>query len=315
MEEKEPIKIRLSTVILSFIIFILILAIIFMYFYFTNSSKESNNTIENNKESISENIISNFVNTSEPVQGESTNNVSTIKKLNINSNEVTQLYKYIMKVNSSQEELVYRNTKVTEKDLNNQLKLATIFENITRNDASNIKNVTDSYGYTTEHIYYSKNTIETIAKKIFGNNTSIKHETYEGLLAQAKEYKNGEYDCYEFQGGGGYPWLLSCSELISAEQNGDEIYIYDKYVHIYENDLSSDTCTIYDSSDKSNIIAKNIDSNTFLKNAESNSGEYSSKVIIDNINNITNNKVKTFKHTFKKNNNGSYYWYSTEPIN
>lgn len=314
MDEKEPIKIRLSTVILLFIIFILIIAMIFMYFYFTNSNKENTNIIENTVESTSENEFSNSLNTEDSIQ-EDTNATSTIKKIDINSSEVQQLYKYIMKVNPSQEELVYRNTKVTEKDLNNQLKLATVFENITRNDASKIKNVTDSYGSTTEHVYYSKNTIENMTKKIFGNTASIKHETYEGLLAQAKEYKNGEYDCYEYQGGGGYLWILSCSDLINAEQNGDEIYIYDRYVHIFENDVSGNSCTIYDSSDKSNIIATNVDSNTFLKNAKTTTDEYSSKVIIDNLNTITNNKIKTFKHTFKKNTNGSYYWYSTEPVN
>lgn len=310
MNEKEPIRIRLSTVILLFIIFILILAIIFICYYFLNF--KNNNTIINNTGSISESNYSNSTTTSNLTQN---NNISNIKQLDINSNEVTQLYKYIMKVNSSQEELVYRNTKVTEKDLNNQLKLATIFENITRNDASTIKNVTDSYGYTTEHIYYSKNTIENIAKKIFGDNSSIKHESYEGLIAQAKEYKNGEYDCYDIQGGGDFPWSWSCSEIISAEQNENEIYIYDNYVHIYDNNISEDSFTIYNSSDKNTIISTNIKFDDFLKNAELSSGNYSSKIIIDNLKQITDNKIKTFKHTFKKNDNNSYYWYSTEPIN
>lgn len=312
MNEKEPIKIKLSTAILLFIIFILILVIIFMYLYFSNSKNGNNNTIENNTKSILENEYSNSSTISNSTQN---NQTSTIKQLDINSNEVIQLYKYIMKVNSSQEELVYRNTKVTEKDLNNQLKLATIFQNITKNDASNIKYITDNYGFTTEHIYYNKSTIENINKKIFGDSSSIIHESCENLLAQAKEYKNGEYDCYDIQGGGDFPWSWSCFEIISAEQSENEIYIYDNYVHIYENNISGISFTIYSSSDKNSIIATNVKFDDFLKNAELSSGDYSFKTIINNLKQITNNKIKTFKHTFKKNTNGTYYWYSTEPIN
>ena len=106
---------------------------------------------------------------------------------------------------------------------------------------------------------------------------------------------------------------MSTSEIISAEQNGNELYIYDKYVHIY-GDVSSTSYDIYDSSDKSLKIAENVSLEKIVNNATSSSGTYSSKAIINNLENITNNKIKTFKHTFKQNSDGSYYWYSTEPI-
>lgn len=35
----------------------------------------------------------------------------------------------------------------------------------------------------------------------------------------------------------------------------------------------------------------------------------------DNILSKYENRMKRYKHTFKKNTNGTYYWYSTEPIN
>lgn len=309
MTDKEPIKLKLSTVILSFIIFILIIGMILMYFYFTNS-RNTTNTVENATTDSTKNVLSGYTSNTTVSNTESEKLDSTVKQLDINSDEVQKLYKYIEKTNEAQEELVYRNTKVTEKDLNNQLKLLTIFENIPESAASNEKNITDEYGNTSKHIYYSKDTIENMAKKIFGNGATITHESCEGLFARAKEYKNGEYDCYEYQGGGGYWWILSCYDLVSAEQKGDELYIYDKYVHVYQNDNSGSTYGIYDSSDKSNIISKNARSETLLDGV----GDFSAKVLINNANKITNNKIKTFKHTFKKNTDGSYYWYSTEPL-
>lgn len=311
MNEKEPIKVKLSTVILLFVIFILIITIIFMFLYFNNSQNTEHNEINtnlNSKSDISSNTVSNIVESSQ-----SQDNISSSFSLNVDSNEVKELYNYIMKVNTNQEELVYRNTKVTEKDLNNKLKLITIFENTNENDISETKSVADEYGYTTKHTYYKKEKIENIAKKIFGNNVSIKHESCEAYFTQAIDYKNGEYDCYDYQGGGATPWEMSTSEIISAEQNGNELYIYDKYVHIY-GDTSSTKYDIYNSSDKKIKIAENISLDNIVNNAISSSGTYSSKAIINNLENITNNKIKTFKHTFKQNSDGSYYWYSTEPI-
>lgn len=312
MNEKEPIRIKLSTVILLFIIFILIIAMIFMFLYFNNFQHTKQNEINanlTNKSTIYSSNDSDNVESSQPQD-----NISTPTSLNIESSEVKQLYNYIMKVNTNQEKLVYRNTKVTEKDLNNQLKLITIFKNVSKNDVSETKSVTDEYGYTTEHTYYKKEKIENIAKKIFGNNVSITHESCEAYLTQAIDFKNGEYDCYEYQGGGDTPWEMSTSEIISAEQKGNELYIYDKYVHIYGN-ASSSNYDIYDSSDKSLKIAENVSLNKIVNNASSSSGTYSSKAIINNLETITNNKIKTFKHTFKKNSDGTYYWYSSEPIN
>lgn len=57
MTDKEPIKLKLSTVILSFIIFILIIGMILMYFYFTNS-KNTTNTVENTTTDSTKNVLS-----------------------------------------------------------------------------------------------------------------------------------------------------------------------------------------------------------------------------------------------------------------
>ena len=36
---------------------------------------------------------------------------------------------------------------------------------------------------------------------------------------------------------------------------------------------------------------------------------------MEDINNYLENKLTTYKHTFNKSDDGSFYWYSTEPIN
>lgn len=290
--EKQPLKIKFSIAITLIIIFILIIAGIIYY----GVTRETENT-------NSENVTNN----------ENTNTLEQPKvtSLDIESEEVKNLYKYIMKINTNQEELVYRSTKVTEKDLNNQLKLMTIFENVDESDASEIKMLTDENGYEVEHTYYTKETIEEVAKKVFGDDVTITHESCESIFASARDYKDGVYDCYEYEGGGGVLWEDSTSKLISAEQSGDEIYIYDKYVHLIEVENIIDgtnyagTYDIYEASDRQVKMAERVD---FSANNLYDGDK------IDNIENYLGRKLTTFKHTYKKNSDGQYYWYSTEPV-
>lgn len=290
--EKQPLKIKFSIAITLIIIFILIIAGIIYY----GVTRETENT-------NSENVTNN----------ENTNTLEQPKvtSLDIESEEVKNLYKYIMKINTNQEELVYRSTKVTEKDLNNQLKLMTIFENVDESDASEIKMLTDENGYEVEHTYYTKETIEEVAKKVFGDDVTITHESCESIFASARDYKDGVYDCYEYEGGGGVLWEASTSKLISAEQSGDEIYIYDKYVHLIEVENIIDgtnyagTYDIYEASDRQVKMAERVD---FSANNLYDGDK------IDNIENYLGRKLTTFKQTYKKNSDGQYYWYSTEPV-
>lgn len=290
--EKQPLKIKFSIAITLIIIFILIIAGIIYY----GVTRETENT-------NSENVTNN----------ENTNTLEQPKvtSLDIESEGVKNLYKYIMKINTNQEELVYRSTKVTEKDLNNQLKLMTIFENVDESDASEIKMLTDENGYEVEHTYYTKETIEEVAKKVFGDDVTITHESCESIFASARDYKDGVYDCYEYEGGGGVLWEASTSKLISAEQSGDEIYIYDKYVHLIEVENIIDgtnyagTHDIYEASDRQVKMAERVD---FSANNLYDGDK------IDNIENYLGRKLTTFKHTYKKNSDGQYYWYSTEPV-
>ena len=99
--------------------------------------------------------------------------------------------------------------------------------------------------------------------------------------------------------------VKGCSQLTKASQDGDTIYLYDKYIfaaQVPEVDNSGVYKTptyYYTSSSKTNLIEKveedvSLDENIIL----SKYGE----------------KTQQYKHTFKKDANGNYYWVSTEPI-
>lgn len=275
-------------------------------------------TRNNNNGELSNTVNETMANTSEPEEEpEEPKDESLETSLSVNSSEVKQLYDYILKVNENQEELTYRSETVTLEDLNDQLKIMTVFKNLSEDDADNTKQVTDEYGQTTKHVYYSKETVDKKAKSIFGDDVTIKHQSSETLLAHAIDYKDGQYDCYEYQGGGDYPWSMSCSKIESAEQKDNEIYIYDKYVHITSTDDESSTYDIYDSSDKTQKIAEGVKYYKLSYNEDLDSiddREKAAELTMKNAEEVTNNKIKTFKHTFKKGSDGNYYWYSTEPV-
>ena len=278
-EEKELIKVRLSTVILCFIIFVLVVAMAGMYLYY--NKKDHSNKIEtkvedninNNigkKETIANNINENTV---------TTNNTSKTEELDINSELVKKLYNYVVKHSNYDETSVYQCKKVTNKTISEKLKMITVFNNITKDEADNvIKKDVGLYNASSEEYIYNKETIVKKAKEIF--NIEIQHKEFDyEALGEGISYKDGLYEHYYFQGGGdvGYESIYN---VINAEKQGDELYIYDKYIH--KDDINSGNILYYKDSEKKNTT--------------------------------TADGYANYKHTFKKNSDGSYYWYSTEPV-
>ena len=109
-------------------------------------------------------------------------------------------YKYITKLNYSDEKIVYQTKKVTLSDLSNHLKLLTIFNNLKDTDANEIIELPSIYGITVTHTIFSKDTFEKKGKEIFGNNLSITNETFEPIPSKIVEYKDEKYDYYDVQG-------------------------------------------------------------------------------------------------------------------
>lgn len=190
--------------------------------------------------------------------------------MDINSDEVKKLYNYILKNSDYQELTVYQTKKVTVEDMNNKLKLMTIFLNLE-----------DKSLDETTHEFYSKEVVEEKAREIFGQNVEIHHESCSIVFGEEIDFKDGQYDRYRTKREGRTQWEFSKNVIISAEKKDDELNIYDKYIHIYS-DQERGGETFYSASDKKEEIMED--------------------------------EVKTFKHNFKKNSDGSYYWVSTEPI-
>lgn len=303
MNEK---KVSLGTVICIVVIFILIMALGAMYVYYNYIPREDNN-IANGNENLNVD-----------------NNGQSITALDINSQLVEKLYKYILKFNYYDETLVYQANKVTEDNLDNQIKLLTAFENLDESEAEKVKTtdyigVVDEDGNSYKYLY-KKETIEQKVKEIFGADATVIHENCSPFDGYNRIYENGIYTCYAYAGGGDVPWSESRSQLVKAETDGNNIYLYDNYFHIVntmDEENNYGTYDIYATSDRKILIEEKID---LEKNGiyegwdEDESFEEFKGTYMKNLSNIIGHKEKTYKHTFTKDANGNYYWVSTEIV-
>lgn len=302
MNEK---KVSLGTVICIIIIFILIFALGAMYVYYNYTPKQNNN-IENEKMNVDNN----------------NQDVQAITALDINSQLVENLYKYILKFNYYDEILVYQADKVTEENLENQIKLLTAFENLDESEAEKVKTtdytgVVDEDGNSYKYLY-KKETIEQKVKEIFGADATVIHENCSPHDGYNRIYENGIYTCYDYAGGGDVPWSESKSQLVKAETDGNNIYLYDNYFHMVntmDEENNYGTYDIFATSDRKILLEKGVNlekSGLYEGWDEDETFEEFKGTYIKNLSNIIGNKEKTFKHTFTKDVNGNYYWVSTE---
>lgn len=273
-QKKEPINFKFTIVVLLFILLIFTVSGVFLYHINKSIIKYENDNDNNIIDETDVPINTNSNSVSNTSQNTSKNNfeqdtlIPKLETLDISSDLVQKLYNYILKKSDYEENLVYLDKKVTNETIDNKLKLMTVFTNL---EYSDIYETTteNEYGMSITHTLFKNESVEKKAKEIFGPSVSIVHESCPIYFSEAIDYKNGIYDCYSYQGGGITPWESSSFELKKAEQQENEIYIYDTYTHVHED--------------------------------------------LENMEKTTTNKG-FYKHTFKKNSDGSYYWYCTEPI-
>lgn len=249
---------------------------------------------------------------------------NTVKELDADNKNVQELYSYIEKFNYYEEELVYKTNKVELKDVSNQLKLLTVFSNLTEEDATeSYMEYSEVYPDGNKHLIYTQKIVENKAKQIFGADVKITHENASPYDSYTREYKNGAYDCYSYEGGGDVPWSMSYSAILRAEESNDKIYIYDRYVHLVEvEDIKEDginyggSFDIFTATDRKEKIATklNLENKGYYKNVPSGlSNNQKNNILLDKINSYIDGEVLTYKHTFEKDKDG-YYWVSTEPV-
>lgn len=238
-QKKEPINFKFTIVVLLFILLIFTVSGVFLYHINKSIIKYENDNDNNIIDETDVPINTNSNSVSNTSQNTSKNNfeqdtlIPKLETLDISSDLVQKLYNYILKKSDYEENLVYLDKKVTNETIDNKLKLMTVFTNLEYSDIyeTTTKN---EYGMSITHTLFKNETVEKKAKEIFGPSVSIVHESCPIYFSEAIDYKNGIYDCYSYQGGGITPWESSSFELKKAEQQENEIYIYDTYTHVHE---------------------------------------------------------------------------------
>ena len=109
----------------------------------------------------------------------------------------------------------------------------------------------------------------------------------------------------EFLGGGLGETKQGYGEVQKAEKEGNKLYIYDKYMYVdFTNSaipIDDELIHIYTSSDETTEVASMESSPSVEFDYEGTFEEYK-------------DELDTYLHTFEKNENGNYYWVSSEKV-
>ena len=301
--EKKEIKISLSTF---FLILAIIVIIIMGYAIFKlyNEKKIANNSIQELKSKTNnlEEILA---------EEKSSNNIQNqIETLDTNNDIVKQLYGYILKSddlgysfawqNGFEPASFYRNTKTTYSSLSDMEKMLTVLKNYKESEIKKVNKTQLKTIIDTTYIHDTVKVYENINKKameIFKQNNT-NWNNYDGCASKL-EYANDCYYLSEIEGGGKGTSIKTYSEIQKVEKDQESIYIYDKFIYVdytnFDTTSGDSKIHIYTSADKTEELG----TETSLTTTKELFEKYE-------------NKLKTYKHTFKKAENGSYYWLSSE---
>ena len=257
----------------------------------------------------------------------------SLGNLDINSEIVQSLYSKILKCNKTAidyEGSFYKNEKTTTDTLSNFEKSIAIVQNLTDKETTAFKDlekdiqkelikrvekhyerdfdISEGNEYIRNLKIYSEKDLQEKTLEIFGNNIEIEFENLDSGFDSYWEYINGSYYSFSGYGGGGYgPPNDAYGKIQYAIEDKEYIYIFDKF--IYLRDFPSDS--IYSNAYKTSIESPENDLGTVSEHMKYDTYEdyqNSLKNVID----ILNDKLYIYKHTFKKGENGDYYWVSTE---
>lgn len=169
--------------------------------------------------------------------------------------------------------------------------------------------------YLTEVQKFEFDVVKAKYKEIFGADKEVPLIDAETTLGYVYEYvpQDNCYYGHSYAGGGG-GYFTHATKVYNCEQNeeGTEVYIYDGFVAFnskYNNGMS-DGFALYTSSDCTDIMIDNVEQ-TY---------EQVERVVryngmtFDEIFEKYWDSVSKFKHTFKLDSAGNYYWYSSEPV-
>ena len=165
------------------------------------------------------------------------------------------------------------------------------------------KKISDEYNVDSGWYSFDANILQNKVKELYGENVNIPNQTFDDGAGVVCSYSNGEY-MYSV-GGGTNEGLIPVSKIVEAYSQNDEIYIITKNTTFVSN-AENEKGSLYTDSTLANKIKDYQDEKYIAMD-----GNKIAEDIIKNDEKIMIN----YKHTFKKDTNGNYYWVSTEPIN
>lgn len=158
-------------------------------------------------------------------------------------------------------------------------------------------------GISDSQYVFSKATVENRARKIFGKNTTLTHQTtdvhFYDKTVQAYIGKGGECGLYD------YSWF----QTITKEEESDKLYIYVSMASLYERTFPDKAKICYDYKDNNNCLLLSKLDQKYKKTSKNDDLEYDyEKYFKDNI-----DKFTKYKYTFEKEDN-NYIFKKLEKI-
>ncbi|MGN1337739.1 MAG: hypothetical protein ACI4WW_04610 [Candidatus Coprovivens sp.] len=247
--------------------------------------------------------------------GKNNNKVTKVNKttvvntvdLDINSGHVKNAYSFIPAFDSNKIEAnAYRNNKTTIQTIDNSYLLASIFPYVKNNLTSNDIEVLEGYNIATAledgWFKFNESFMHNAMIKIYGE--IIDDNSFSIGYGQDVSYQDGMYT-YSF-GGGSTEYNANIREIEKAYEDDEYLYIEDKYLYFtYSLNDNVNDIHVYKDSDRVNEV--NIDDK--FKDLSGTPYEIVNTVRYDYM-----NDMEHYKHTFKKNEDGSVYWLSSEKM-
>ena len=309
MEEKKPIKISLTGLFLLISLIIIVIMGMVIYNLYQNKkvTDESLNLL-NEKIANLENGL-NSTNTEDVVVE---NKVETLNK---DDELVKSLYNYVLKSDHSKHVYAwqsglepasfYRDNKTVYASLTDMEKTLAIIANYKENELEIVSRTTlkgfkdpdivnPNVGEDEVTVY--KNVKEK-AQEIF-NQESYVGKDFNGCAGNLY-FKDNNYYEVSYYGGGKGTGISTYSEIQKVEKDDEHIYIYDKFVYVDSDPMLVGTgdgmINVFTTADCTKKIGAEEDVNT----------DFYSKY---------EDELETFKHTFEKREDGTYFWVSTEIV-
>lgn len=239
--------------------------------------------------------------------------------LNMDGEFVKSLYKKIPIAYYAQP--IYSYFRTTEAALTGNQKMLFILNSMREEKKYKLKNsdgIIDRLkkivpGWTINLEEYNTKEVEEYFKAVFGSNQNIVKEDIESNMGYRYQYDEQD-DCfygYSYPGGGGYGFYYkNIMDSVEKSEDNKEIYIYDYFIKVdreYVQAQDSGISKVYTYSENSNYIGEIEERPESFHFDEAKQKELFEKYKNDG-------KLVKFKHTFKLDDNGNYYWYCCESL-